>query len=246
MNYTKYVKHIADSLDFADREQSKLTTVEKMRIVGLSTSRVRCLVNNLCNMKGTVYLEVGVYRGATFIAANYENNIKAIGIDNFCYNPMDKDPWNFEEGFENVRLGFEDNVGRYKNNNRFNQNYQLVRGDVKEVELDLDEKITTVFYDAAMDLVSLNAFLGNFKKHFSDPVTIAFMDFTNTETRENIAEAIENNGYKIEHHDYIWSKGASDQIWWSGVGVYLLVPMEETKKVSGEHPMFKLPEKKEE
>ena len=64
-------------------------------ITGLSSTKVRHLLNNLCNERGTVYADVGCYMGSTLFAAVMRNdNVKAYAIDDFAnaaVTPMRKE-----------------------------------------------------------------------------------------------------------------------------------------------------------
>jgi hypothetical protein len=66
---------------------------------GLSSPKIRALLNNLCDRKSTRYLEIGSWKGSTLISALYSNEQMvdlAIGIDCFreftnlgsCANPL--------------------------------------------------------------------------------------------------------------------------------------------------------------
>ena len=54
------------SLEQADNERSKISEREK-ELFGLSSIRLKSLVNNLCASGKINYLELGVYKGATLI-----------------------------------------------------------------------------------------------------------------------------------------------------------------------------------
>ncbi len=54
------------------------------RARGFTSPKVRHLLNNLGSLEGLDYLEVGVHRGATFVATNYKNALaSATAIDNW-------------------------------------------------------------------------------------------------------------------------------------------------------------------
>ena len=76
------IKHIDNSLEWGQLEVSKLT-LDVMNIHGITSNKIRCFLNNICSIGGT-YLEVGVFRGATFCSAIYGNEVHAIGLDNFA------------------------------------------------------------------------------------------------------------------------------------------------------------------
>ena len=74
--------HIDESIHWGEMEVSKLTQ-DVMDIHGITSNKVRCFLNNICSIGGN-YLEIGVFRGATFCSAIYGNDIHAIGLDNFA------------------------------------------------------------------------------------------------------------------------------------------------------------------
>ena len=64
------------SLEMADNERSKLSERER-ELHGLSSIRLRCLINNLCAAEKCNYLEIGAYKGSTLIAAARGNDVKS-------------------------------------------------------------------------------------------------------------------------------------------------------------------------
>jgi hypothetical protein len=76
------IKHIDDSIHWGEREVSKLTQ-DILNIHGITSNKVRSFLNNICSIGGN-FLEIGVFRGATFCSSIYGNDIHAIGIDNFA------------------------------------------------------------------------------------------------------------------------------------------------------------------
>ena len=64
------IKHIDDSIEWGKLEVSKLTQ-DILDIHGITSNKVKCFLNNICNIDGATYLEIGVFRGATFCSAIY-------------------------------------------------------------------------------------------------------------------------------------------------------------------------------
>lgn len=78
----EYTKRCEAALEAALIEKTKLTQAE-FDLVGMSSVKNRILLNELVK-KGDRYLEIGVYRGSTFVAALYKNKpAYAVAIDNF-------------------------------------------------------------------------------------------------------------------------------------------------------------------
>jgi hypothetical protein len=76
-------QHVESSIALADRMTSKLDRAA-FRARGFTSPKVRHLLNNLGSHHGLDYLEVGVHRGATFVAANYRNTLgSATAVDNW-------------------------------------------------------------------------------------------------------------------------------------------------------------------
>ncbi len=80
------VDHVTRSIAKAWKHESQLPP-ETLEIVGRTSPKIRHLLNNLCSLPNTVYLEAGSWFGASFISAlaGNENTVKAaVAIDNWC------------------------------------------------------------------------------------------------------------------------------------------------------------------
>ena len=75
-------QHVEDSLSKADNYESGLTD-ETLDIEGMSGRKTRHFYNNLCAASDVRYLEIGTWKGSTFCAAMYNNNITCLGVDNW-------------------------------------------------------------------------------------------------------------------------------------------------------------------
>jgi methyltransferase family protein len=80
---TSLVAHVEAAIARAERGESKLDR-HAFRARGFTSTKVRHLLNNLGSLEGLDYLEVGVHRGATFLATNYRNALQsAVAVDNW-------------------------------------------------------------------------------------------------------------------------------------------------------------------
>ena len=59
-------KFVDACLKLADSEKGKLSDAER-QLFGPSSIKMKCLLNNLCSKDNTRYLELGIYRGSTYI-----------------------------------------------------------------------------------------------------------------------------------------------------------------------------------
>lgn len=77
------VDHVEAAIARAERGESKLDRAA-LRAQGFTSTKVRHLLNNLGSLEGLDYLEVGVHRGATFLATNYQNDLlSATAVDDW-------------------------------------------------------------------------------------------------------------------------------------------------------------------
>ena len=77
------IEHVKNSLSRAIIYESSLDS-SITQIEGFTSLNIKHLLNNICSLENSNYLEVGVHKGATFLAANYKNNLNSsIAVDNW-------------------------------------------------------------------------------------------------------------------------------------------------------------------
>lgn len=79
------IDHVKQSIANAYAGKSKLTQ-DILNLPGMSSGKVRHFLNNICSLPQANYLEIGVWKGSTFISALYGNTHTlndCIAIDNF-------------------------------------------------------------------------------------------------------------------------------------------------------------------
>lgn len=80
------IQHVKKSMEHAWLGFSHILESIQRQIEGRSNTRIRHLLSNLCSIPNTRYLEIGTWKGGTFIAAlcnNQETIDYAVGIDNW-------------------------------------------------------------------------------------------------------------------------------------------------------------------
>lgn len=83
--------NIKQAIERADRLESKIDDETMSKLEGLSSPRVRHLLNNLA-AQATSYLEIGCYLGGTLRAALHGNDhLYCAAIDNFSMSPATRD-----------------------------------------------------------------------------------------------------------------------------------------------------------
>ena len=76
------VERVQRSIDRASALRSKISE-DVLAVPGMSSPKVRHLLNNLCDFEGCNYLEIGSWKGSTVIAAAFRNHGHFTAIESF-------------------------------------------------------------------------------------------------------------------------------------------------------------------
>ena len=130
MKKEELVKIIEESIQLAEEGKSKLN--EKiLNLEGFSSRKVRHFLNNIVNLRGPDcrYLEVGTWKGSTFVSAMHKNNNShGIAVEIFDWP-------------EEIKNAFDENTNRY-----LDKNWELKNIDFKEIGK-IEDKINVYFFD---------------------------------------------------------------------------------------------------
>ena len=100
------VNHVDSSIKNAYNNKSKVSN-EILKMEGMSGDKTRHLYNNICDLSGVHYLEVGTWKGSSFISALYNNiNVHGTSVDNWSQ-------------FDGPRGEFYKNILQFLKNNFF-------------------------------------------------------------------------------------------------------------------------------
>lgn len=195
------IEHVKSSI----RDSSKLTD-DILNLHGMSTSKIRHLLNNLVSMKGARYLEVGLWKGATFISALYGNSPEyACGVDNWSVGTKGE---------------------FYKNCKEFipNAEYEILKGDSFEVTPS-GKRINIYLYDASHTKQAQVDALEYYYDFLADEFIYLVDDYNYIHAREGTQQSIKDLGLKIEFEQWM-GKGVYDESvprdWWLGFYISVL------------------------
>ena len=194
------MEHVKNSIKRADLLKSKLTA-EIMELDGMCQGRVRHLLNNVVNMPGARYLEIGIFKGATFVSALYNNNYDtAIAIDNWS------EVGDFSEEFKKKCDTY---IGKYK----------LFNADCFNVKL--EDEINIYFYDGNHLKESQARALSHFYDSLANEIIYIVDDYNWAQVRIGTQQAIKD--WTVLYEACLG--GASNH--WSGkdwgAGIYIAV-----------------------
>ena len=185
--------------------KSKLND-EILALEGMSSNKVRHLLNNLCSKPGTRYLEIGCFKGSTLVSALYGNNHwveKAVAIDNFSE-------------FGGPREELHNNI----KNHIADANLQFIEGDFEQLVIPISG-INVYFYDGAHDAQSQQFALHLMYPFLAKQFIYIVDDWNHPPAREGTEEGLKL--YKVLKKVELPANFNGDkENYWNGIAIFLL------------------------
>lgn len=188
------------ALTQADIKKSKIDDFHEK--IYLSSPRMKAFINNICSAEKINYLELGVYRGATLLAATVGNpDTKAVGVENYSHDPKEINPKNPPEGgFTVMKAELATHLARH-NTHTPNMNPDattIVEGNFEDVDYSKFDKFNVCY----MDIHPFNAstyddFFEKIIPHLTHEAVIIFGGVSESERMEVINKAL------LRHEDKI-------------------------------------------
>lgn len=207
------IKHVENSFENSEKKISKLTN-EILSINGMSGTKTRHLYNNICNIDNANYLEIGTYKGSSFISSIYKNNVNSIAIDN----------WSEFDGPKNE---FIDNVNKFCPNQKFNfiekDSFEISYEDIKKYY----DSVDVYLYDGCHKYESHKKAITHFAKFLSKYSIILIDDWRNDNNWERVQrgtyDGITESGLivhkQIEKITFQEKTGPLE--YWNGFGLFV-------------------------
>lgn len=200
---TKITETFVDAaLELADNGTAKIGDRER-ELFGLSSTRLRSLINNLCHKEDTNYLELGVYKGATLISAMYGNpKTKAVGVENYRYD--EREPKKLAaEGtiWENIKSQLNDNLKRYQDPDMAVNidNLTIIESDFQTVDLSKHPKFDVCFFDInPASVAEYDAFFENIVPNLKTESVLVFSNYSNDKNAKELDAAFTKHSDKLE------------------------------------------------
>jgi len=208
-NGSALVAHVKQAIKNAQNKKSKLSS-EVLHIEGMSSAKGRHLLNNLCNVPNVKLLEIGSWKGSTFISALYRNkkNVKvAYSIDNWSK-------------FGGPKTEFTRNLSK------FLPAYPIKAYDQDSFKFDpktITEKINVYIYDGSHTAKDQERALTYYRSVFADLVVFICDDWRRTDVQEGTISGLVKSGYDLLYHKVLPSAKPDDyETWWNGYYVAVL------------------------
>lgn len=216
-----YINIAIDSIHNSANGTSKFID-SSYDITGLTSNRVRHLLNNLCQIDNAVYMEVGVYTGSTFFAALQNNSIKAYAVDHFKSENIrpERDDIDWQNN-ENPLQSFINNSQKYIGTNSI----KLLDKDVRTIipsDIHPEYKPNIIFYDGNHDYDEQLSGLNNLLPSFSDTFILVIDDANIESSVTSTDEFIRINNLRVLYEKKLLHGIEDSSLWWNGLYVLVL------------------------
>ena len=204
------VEHVQTSLYNAEIHISKLSRAV-LEMDGMSSPKVRHLLNNLCSLPQANYLEIGCYKGSTFVASlfgNQESISSAAAIDNWL-NP------------DKPRDSFFTNCARFLSSNI----YKVYEEDCFQIDPKsvCNHPIDIFFYDAEHTELDQELAFTYYNEIFADVFIAVIDDWNHPPVQLGTATAWKKLKYQVLFEIALPAEKNGDmEHWWNGLYVAVL------------------------
>lgn len=203
----RLINIVDESIRLALKGKSKLSN-DVLAIDGMSSAKVRHFLNNLIAKSEDVrYLEVGVWKGSTFVSALFENNYKyAVAIDNFSE-------------FGGPKQICISNLKKF--NITANKNATLICEKFEDVKL--DKKFNIYFYDGNHTEESQIKAFEVVNDNLDDVFITIVDDWNHQRVKDGTRKAFEKLKYNVVKEWALHAdKNGDKQNWWNGLYVAII------------------------
>ena len=205
MNKVDLVAQVNNAIALAEQRQSKLSA-EILAMSGMSSDKIRHFLNNICSNPNQRYLEIGVWKGSTFVSANYQNEHThpSIAIDDFSeFNDID------------VLNEFNENTQKHLQPSQ----YDFIQEQCFQVNLDrFNTKFQIYFYDGCHTEQAQYLALTHFQSVLDDEIILIIDDWNFKEVPNGTRKAIQDLNWSMIHEWIMPAEIIGDvNNWWNGL-----------------------------
>lgn len=199
-----YVKWAKVAIEKAEKKISKVNK-DVLLVEGMSSTKSRHLLNNLCAFPEVVYFEIGSWKGSTIIAASFKNKGHFYALDSFKKRFKQK---------ENPSVTF------YSNKDKFSNycNYTFFENNSWEFDLsNIKEKVNVYFYDGDHSPEGTEKAFTYYDEILADTFILLMDDWNRTHIRKATKKALSKCEILFEK-EFFTPKGKNDPHGEGGLG----------------------------
>ena len=211
MSDEQLIERVKLAIENAETGVSRVSKAA-MSVGGFTSDKIRHLLNNLCRISNN-YLEIGIFRGSTYVSANCNNKLHhSYAIDN----------WSQDFGEANNKEVFFRNMESI-NWGEMDTEFKIIDQDCFEVD---EKQITDVdcfFMDGNHSYESQRDVIIKFKDSMADVHIYVVDDCNWADVERGTRDGIKEAGYKILYENHL-GKGLEGSVeqYWNGIGVFIL------------------------
>ena len=209
----KLIFHVEESFNKSNENISKLP-LEILSMEGMSGIKTRHLYNNLCSLENANYLEVGTYKGSSFVSALYQNKINALAIDNWSE-------------FNGPKSEFFKNMETYCPNHQYNfiekDSFQITENDLKRHMNSVD----IYMYDGCHEEISHEKAITHYQNFFSKYFIVLVDDWRDdnnwSRVQRGTYKGFEKSNIKIHKKIEVITlqESTGPYEYWNGFGLFV-------------------------
>ncbi len=208
------IKHVNRCFNLAEKMTSGITDPAILNIQGMSGHKGRHFLNNLCSLPHASYLEIGTWKGSTFISALYGNQQSidyALAVDNWS-------EWDWQWG--DSRKEFLENVNRFLPQGSFHfvEDNCFMLNKRKHLPL----PVNIYFYDGEHRQIDQELAFTYFNDAFDDVFIAIVDDWNHPPAQEGTKAAFAKLNYEILFEREIFTSCQDERGWWNGIYVAVI------------------------
>jgi len=222
--------HVETCIDAFENSGKYLSNHTSTPVPGLTSSRVRHFLNNICSQEGAVYLEIGVFAGSTFCAA-IENNDMVAAYANDTWSQPDLKPEreDIDIDITGDMETFITNVERVSANLDFD--ISILEGECETLNAsNFSHKVNVIFYDGDNDPSVMWKFFDTMDQYTDDVFTLIIDDANSELNVKTTKEFVNQTGWNVLYERELLNDQEDSDMWWNGLYV-LVLNKDDTKSV---------------
>ncbi len=219
----KFKNHLCKSIEKAELYNSKLIN-ELFLIEGMTGKKTKHFYNNLLELEGSKYLEIGCYKGSSTCASLYGNSSNIVCIDNW-HDFLENERQNKIDSKKPIEE-FLDNIKKYKGNNDiifFNE-------DCFNIDTNKIGKFDIYLYDGDHSYESQYNALKYYINNMEDIFIYIVDDWNDEPVRRGTFDAIKdlnleniwNHEIRLTDNNKHTPPEIAHETWWNGVYICIL------------------------
>lgn len=199
----RLIAHVRKCVNDSFYEISSINKVIENDIEGMSSSKVRHLLNNLCTLPHARYLEIGTWKGSTFIAAlaNNQTTVEyAVGMDDWSE-------------FGGPKADFERNLNQFLPSNSYR--YEIYSQDCFAIQPSsiIKAPINLYLYDGNHSAVSQEMAFTHYDEVLDDVFIALVDDWSEESVRQGTFNAFAKLNYEVLFEVCL---PGPYTLWWNG------------------------------